>query len=137
MQITAPVCYKCVLCKSTVNRIVVEEENQHTCPFCDLPLQQTFFKDKLQEMSFSETIDDLCAEDCWRGQLDLDCVEEEASIDLDDFGFVPKASPNFDELSVSEASSADDSDVDYIFEKELGDLGAAKGGVKKKIKSCK
>lgn len=114
-----------------MHRTVVEEENQHTCPFCDLPLQQTFFKDKLQEMTVSETFDDLCAEDCLRGQLDLDCVEEEASIDLDDFGFVPKASPNFDELSVSEASSADDSDVDYIFEKELGDLGTAKRDLKK------
>lgn len=133
MQITEPVCYKCLFCKTTVHRTVVEEENYHSCPFCDLALHQTFFKDKLQGRSHSEAIDDLCAEDCLREKLDLDCVQEEAYVDLDDFGYAPKASPNFDELSISDASSVDDSDVDYIYEKELGDVDATKEGAKKKM----
>lgn len=115
MQITDPVCYKCFFCKSTVHRTVVEEEREVQCPFCDLLLQKTFFKDKLQGREYSERTDDLCAEDCLKEEIDANCVEA----GLDSFGYTPKSYFNFDEISISDASSADNSDVEYIFDKEL------------------
>lgn len=38
---------------------------------------------------------------------------------LDNYGYVPRGGPDWDGISVSGASTADNSDVDYIFEKEL------------------
>lgn len=102
----------------------MEEENYNKCPFCDLLLQSTFLKDKLQGRSFSDQTDDFCTDDCLKETLNVNCVEEEAFVEVDNFGYIPRARLNFDELSVSDASSADDSDIDYIFEKELSELDA-------------
>lgn len=118
MQIDGPVCYKCAFCKCTVHRYVVEEEKFVDCPFCDLPLQQTFFKDKLQDRIHSN-VDLCCAEDCLTETADINDVEEEAPVEIDNFGYIPNAAPNWDQISISDASTSDDSDVDYIYGKEI------------------
>lgn len=126
MQINGPVWYKCSFCKCGVHKVVVEEEKSVTCPFCDLPLRQTFFKDKKQDSvaNAGEENSDLCADDCLREQLDVNGVEEEAFVNLDNFGYIPKAGPDWDQISISDTSTADDSDVDYIFEKEISEVTA-------------
>lgn len=131
MQIDGPVCYKCAFCKCTVHKFVIEEENYVDCPFCDLPLQQTFFKDKLQDTTRSSCNEnvDLCANDCVTEELDINDVEEEAFVEIDNFGYIPTAAPNWDQISISDASTADDSDVDYIYGKEVAGKSSNKEGI--------
>lgn len=120
MQITGPISYKCLFCKCAVDKSVVEEEKSVNCPFCDLPLQQTYFRDKLQDVSsFSSEDNDCCAEDCLKEEIDINNVEEEAFVEIDNFGYIPTAGPNWDQLSISDASTADESDIDYIYDKEV------------------
>lgn len=123
LQISGPALYKCLFCKCAIHKYVVEEEESKSCPFCDMPLRKTFFNNDSEVKGDGEPVNgisDACSSDCLTERLDLNDVEEEAVVKIEDFyRYIHKSAPNWDEISISEPSSADNSDIDYIFNKEL------------------
>lgn len=131
MQITGIPPYKCPFCACLIHKEMEKYLSKMSCPYCDVPLQKnTSILDESSEV-VSEQINEIktgvcedCFDDCTTETVNVkDVPDDPCSSFLETVSYCVKKCPKWDELSVSDLSSDDETDdVDALkefFDKEL------------------